>query len=32
MMQEDHAFSFVDIKFVLLVVYPNVDDQQEVGI
>lgn len=31
MMEEDCAFGFADIKFVLLVIYPHVDDQQEVG-
>lgn len=29
-MEENHAFDFTDIKFVLLVVYPHVDDQQKV--
>lgn len=29
-MEEGHAFGFVDIKFVLLAVYPHVDDQQKV--
>lgn len=31
MMQEDHVFDFVDTMFVLLVVYPDVGDEQKVG-
>lgn len=29
-MENDCAFGFADIKFVLLVVYPHADDQREV--
>lgn len=31
MMQEDGTFGLADITFVLLVIHPNVDDQQKVG-
>lgn len=30
-MEENHAFGFIDIKFLLFVVYPHEDDQQKVG-
>lgn len=32
MMEEDSGFGFADIESVLLVIYPHVDDQQEVGL
>lgn len=32
MMEEGSGFGFADIESVLLVIYPHVDDQQEVGL